>query len=122
MYLKKLLNSIKIYSQSSVVKKYKLYSFYDRKRESFVVDEKKFRDFFKNKKNFILEGVASHLASTKDSINIVLYTPPKKIFFRLIKRKYPLFKIKENIEAQKLDYHLNEFYRKNEKVILIKLP
>ncbi|HIP93444.1 MAG TPA: hypothetical protein EYH39_03435 [Desulfurobacteriaceae bacterium] len=120
-YLKKILKGIKVYSQSFVVKKYKLYSFYDKKRKSFVVNEEKFKEFFKHKENFILEGVASHLVSTKDSINIVLYTSPKKILFRLIQRKYPFSKIKENIEAQKLDYHLNELYKKNIKVTLIKI-
>ncbi len=120
-YLKKLLKNIKIYSQTPTIKKYKLYSFYDKKRESFVVDEKKFKNFFKNKNNFLLEGVASHLISTKDSINIILYASPKNIFFRLIKRKYSIFKIKENIEAQNIDYHLNELYKKNLKAIVIKI-
>ncbi len=110
--LEKLLKNIKIFNLTQTVKKKKLYSSYDKIRNSYVIDEDKLNNFFKKKSNYVLEGVASHIVASKDSLNIILYTHPKKIFFRLIKRKYPKRKILENIEAQNIEYSANELYKK----------
>ena len=90
---------IPVYHLSEIVKEKILYSEYDRKRESFIVDIEKLREFFSNKENFIAEGLVAHFIPS--NVLIILRANPETIRKRLKKRNYNKSKIEENVEAEK---------------------
>ncbi len=109
--------SFKLYNLTDVVKEKGLYSEFDSERGSFIVDPEKLRSFFKDKDNYILEGVCSYLAPS--DVVFVLRAHPSKIRKRLRARGYPRKKINENVEAEKIAYCLNEAFEFGGKVIVV---
>jgi len=88
-----------------LVKNKKLYSGYDRKFKSYVVNQKKFvgciKKLVKENKNTILDGHLSHsLPKSLLNIVIVLRCKPSVLEKRLRKRKYSKEKVKQNVEAE----------------------
>ncbi|WP_163328676.1 adenylate kinase family protein [Desulfurobacterium thermolithotrophum] len=96
--LSKKLN-LPLFNISELVKKEKLYIEFDSKRNAFVVDPEKLREFFHNKKHFIAEGLVAHYIPS--DILIILRVNPKKIPERLAERNYTEEKVRENEEAER---------------------
>ena len=88
-----------IYNISEVVKKEKLYSEFDERRDAFIVDIEKLENFFEDKKDFIAEGLVAHYIPS--DILVILRVNPEKISERLAGRGYSEEKIKENEEAER---------------------
>ncbi len=88
-----------VYNISEIVKKERLYSEFDEKRNAFIVDVEKLRNFFEDKKDFIAEGLVAHYIPS--DILIILRVNPEKISERLAGRGYSGKKIKENEEAER---------------------
>jgi len=83
----------------------------DEKRDSLIVDIKKFNKYVKenySKKNIVfIEGHLSHLLKIVDKV-IILRCHPDELRKNLSKRGWNEKKIKENIEAEILDVILIE--------------
>ncbi len=91
---------IPVYHLSELIKERELYSEYDKERESYVVDIKKLKDFFKGKENFIAEGLVAHYIPS--DVLVILRASPETIKKRLSERNYSPDKIEENVEAERL--------------------
>jgi len=89
---------IEKFNVSELVKEKRLYESFDEKRNSYVVDVEKLVKFFKDKDNFVAEGLVSHYIPA--DYCIVLRTEPKELERRLVKKGYSPEKIKENVEAE----------------------
>jgi len=83
----------------------------DKKRDSNIVDIKKFDDYIKKRytgeDTVIIEGHLSHLLKNIDKV-IVLRCHPKKLRNNLINKAWKEGKIRENLEAEILDIILCE--------------
>lgn len=83
----------------------------DKKRDTFIVDIKKFNKYAKEnynrKKIIFIEGHLSHLIKCVDKV-IVLRCHPDELRKNLLKRGWNKQKIKENLEAEILDIILCE--------------
>ena len=83
----------------------------DRKRDTFIVDIKKFNKYVKEnysqKKIIFIEGHLSHLLKSVDKV-IVLRCHPDELRKNLSNRGWNKNKIKENLEAEILDVILCE--------------
>jgi adenylate kinase len=102
-----------------IIKQKKLYSKYDKKMKSYVVDMKKFKAYFaKLKGDIILDGHLSHELSKNlvDKV-IVLRCEPKVLEKRLKSRKYSKEKIKQNFEAELIGLISWEARQKHKTVI-----
>jgi adenylate kinase len=95
-----------LYNLSELVKEKELYTEKDEDRDAFIVDEKKLLEFFKEKKNFIAEGLIAHYIPS--DICVVLRVNPSLIPIRLKDRGYPVGKIRENQEAERLSIIVTE--------------
>jgi len=87
---------------NKLVKANKIYSGYDKKRKSYIVDivdlERFFKKFLKNKKNVILDGHLSHYLHP--DMVVVLRCNIKELEKRMRKKRWNNEKIKENLEAE----------------------
>jgi adenylate kinase len=88
------------YELSKVVKEERLYSGYDPEREAYEVDYEKLRAFFKNKREFVAEGLVAH--KLPSDLLIILRARPETVKERLKPRGYPERKLNENVEAERL--------------------
>jgi adenylate kinase len=119
LLLKKEVINISIFA-----KKHKLFEKYDKKMDTYDICEKrlikKLKEEIKTKKEIIIEGhMSQYLPKTKVDLCIVCKTELKELKKRLEKRKYPLAKIKENLECEIFDICLNEAIEKKHKVKVI---
>jgi adenylate kinase len=84
---------------------------YDKKRKTKIIDITKlnnyFNKYFEYNNLLIIEGHLSHLLNSIDKI-IILRCHPKELKKRLLKRKWNIKKINENIESEALDIILCE--------------
>ncbi len=114
-----------------LISNFKLEEKYDRKRKTFVVDEKRFVKLLINiikiiKTNKKIKGIVidSHLAHYLPrkyvDLVIVIKTDLKKLKQRLQKRKYSKLKIKENLEAEIFDVCYEEAKELKHKIKTIK--
>ncbi|MEO2068550.1 MAG: adenylate kinase family protein [Desulfurobacteriaceae bacterium] len=95
-----------LYNLSELVKEKGFFTEKDEKRGSFVVDEKKLLDFFKDKDSFIAEGLIAHYIPS--NLCVVLRVNPSLISVRLKNRGYPVKKVRENQEAERLSIIVTE--------------
>jgi len=83
----------------------------DKKRDSFIVNIKKFNKYVKenySQKNIVfIEGHLSHLLESVDKV-IILRCHPDELTKNLVKKGWNKKKIKENIDAEILDVILCE--------------
>ena len=110
--------------------KKKLYSGYDRKLKTHVVDQRKSNKLMialikeakeSGEKGLVIDSHLSHLLPARHAnLCIITKTGLKKLKSRLKKRKYPEAKIKENMEAEILDVCLVEALETGHKVKVIK--
>lgn len=82
---------------NDVIIKKKLYSSYDRKLKSFVVDVKKIKKL-KFRENVLIDSHLSHFIKS-DKV-IVLRCKPNELVKRLKVRKYSKEKIRQNFESE----------------------
>lgn len=109
---------------NKVIEEYKLREAYDRKRQTYVVDEKKLNKILlqkiKEHKDLIIDSHLSHeLAKKHVDICIVTKTEIKTLKKRLQKRKYSKNKIKENIDAEIFEICHTEAQDKGHNIILV---
>jgi adenylate kinase len=103
---------------SKIIKKHKLFSGYDKKLKSYIVNQKKLTTYMKkilNKKdNVIVDGHISHLLpkSMIDKV-IVLRCKPTILKTRLKKRKYSAEKIRQNVESELIGLIAYEAYKRH---------
>lgn len=104
-----------------LVKKKKLFSYYDKEYRSYVVDTKKLRKELnkiyniKDKKIIISSHFPIYVPKKKILKVIVLRCNPLILIKRLKKRKYPHEKIKDNVISELIDlnyYEAIEYYGK----------
>ena len=110
--------------------KKKLYSGYDRKLKTHVVDQRKSNKLMialikeakeSGEKGLVIDSHLSHLLPARHAdLCIITKTGLRKLKGRLQKRKYPEEKIKENLEAEILDVCLVEALETGHKVKVIK--
>ncbi|HDP73832.1 MAG TPA: AAA family ATPase [Candidatus Woesearchaeota archaeon] len=111
-------------SITNLVKEKNLALGYNRKLRTWDVDENRLkreieRCIRKNHKIFV-EGHLSHIVSHRLSdLCIVLRTEVSELFKRLKKRKYPLKKIQENIQAEIFNTCYEEAKENKHKVLVI---
>ena len=108
-----------------VISKNGLKEEYDRKRKSWVVDEKKLAKVLEkiikeSKEDLIIDSHMSHFISPKlADLCIITKCELKTLEKRLKKRKYSKEKIKENMECEIFDVCLNEAAEKGHKILTI---
>ena len=96
---------------NKIIKKYKLIESYDKLRKTNEVSIKKLNKALLKeiKSNSIIDSHLSHYLPKKSvTLCIVLKCSLKDLKKRLIKRKYPEIKIKENLEAEAFETSLVE--------------
>ena len=96
-----------------LIENFRLRERYDRKRKTFVVDEKKFVKLLinvinaakqHNVKGLVIDSHLGHYLPRKYAdLVVVTKTDLKKLQQRLKKRRYPALKIRENLEAEIFD-------------------
>ena len=84
----------------------KKYKEFDEERESYVVDPDDIEKICEEIEKGVIEGHLSHYC--KGDVIFVLRASPIKIKQRLMKRKYSMSKIRENMEAEAIDVILQE--------------
>src|SRR3989338_8543106 len=100
---------------SKLVKKEKLYSGWDKKRKTWIVDEIKL-------KNIAVDSHISHILPTKFfSAVFVLRCAPAVLEKRLKSKKWSKEKIRENVEAEIIGLIEWEAKQKHKKVFVINL-
>jgi len=99
---------------NKLIKQKKLYSSFDKKRKSYVVDVKKFNKL-KIKDDSIVD---SHLSHFLKSVNVifVLRCAPSALEKRLAKKKWNKDKIQENVEAELIGIVASEARQMHKKV------
>jgi len=110
---------------NKLIKDNKLYSYYNKKDRSYVVDVKKLNKFLvkliKKEDNLVLDSHLSHYLPGKYvDLCIVTKCSLKEMKRRLEKRKYPAEKIKNNMECEILDVCLVEALENRHKVKIIR--
>ncbi|MBI2577092.1 adenylate kinase family protein [Candidatus Woesearchaeota archaeon] len=118
-----------IISGAALIKRFNLAEKFDRKRKTYVVDEKKFaraaQQEIKKAQRAHLRGIIieSHLSHEipRQSVGLCLVTmcDVKVLHARLKKRGYGKEKIKENLEAEIFQVCLEEARAKNHRVAVI---
>ncbi|WP_022847679.1 adenylate kinase family protein [Desulfurobacterium sp. TC5-1] len=101
--------SLPLYNLSDLIKKEKLYTSYDEKRDAFIVDIEKLKDFFKEKKDFIAEGLIAHYIPS--DVIVILRAKPEVIISRLKERNYPQEKLNENAESERIAFCATEVFQ-----------
>lgn len=108
---------------NSLIKKNKLYDFYDRKFKSYVVDVKKMNKFLRRYiegKDLVIDSHLSHFLGKKYvDLCIVVKCDLKILRKRLEKRKYSKEKIKENLDAEIFDVCLEEAKEEGYKIKVV---
>jgi adenylate kinase len=101
---------------NKAIKENKVYSGYDRKRKSYIVDIKKLSKFFKKikKGNMIIDSHLSHYLPM--DIVIVLRCQPKELDRRMKTKKWGKEKRRENFEAELIGLISYEARQCNKKV------
>ncbi|WP_457570093.1 adenylate kinase family protein [Desulfurobacterium sp.] len=100
--------SLPVYNLTELIKKEKLYTDFDEKRDAFIVDIEKLTNYFKDKSNFIAEGLIAHYIPS--DIVVILRAKPEIIMSRLEERGYSREKLKENAESEKIAFCANEVF------------
>ncbi|SMO53597.1 adenylate kinase [Balnearium lithotrophicum] len=111
--------SYPVYSLSELVKREKLYSEFDERRNSYVVDIEKLKGFFKGKENFIAEGLVSHYIPV--DLIVVLRAKPETIRERLKERNYSKEKVEENVEAERIGFIATEVFEGSGKARVVQI-
>jgi len=109
---------------NKVIDEYKLKESYDKKRKSYIVDEKKLSKILvrlsKEQKNLIVDSHLSHFMPKKHvDICIVTQTDLKTLKKRLEKRKYTQTKVKENVEAEIFEICHTEAQDQGHNILLV---
>ena len=100
--------NLKYVDVNELIKENKLYSYYDKKDKSYVVDVKKLNKFLinliKKEKNLVLDSHLTHYLSSKyvDEC-IITKCNLKELKKRLMKRKYSKEKIRNNLDCEIFD-------------------
>lgn len=90
---------------------------YDRKRRTKIIDEHELEKAVKKAATGRINIVESHLSHLiRADIVFVLRTNPAELEKRLVKRRWPEKKIRENVEAEMLDQITAEALQKNRAV------
>jgi len=115
---------IKYLDVNKVIEEYKLRESYDKKRQTYVVDEKKLNKILiqkiKEYKDLIIDSHLSHELSKKHvDICIVTKTDIKTLKKRLEKRKYTKGKVKENLDAEIFEVCHTEAQDKGHNIIIV---
>ena len=109
---------------NELIKKNKLSEGYDRKRRCKIIDTSKLGKILgkiiKNSKKKVVTDshLSHHLPVELVDICVVTKCNLKLLSMRLKKRKYPLNKIKENLQCEIFDVCLNEAHEKGHKTII----
>ena len=111
---------------NKLVKKEKLYSGWDKKRKTWIVDERKLKKFVadfiskNHEKNIVVDSHISHILPTKFFTQVfVLRCEPKILEKRLKKKNWSREKIRENVEAEIIGLIEFEAREKHKKVFSI---
>ena len=94
---------------NNLIKTHHLYSSYERKRKSYVVDLKKLNSFLifhikKSKKQLVLDShLAHHLPQKYVAVCLVTHCSLQTLTKRLKKRGYTAAKVEENCQAEIFD-------------------
>ena len=110
---------------NEIIKKYKLYSSYDKKLETYIVDPKRLvpvlRAIIKQSKNSIaIDGHLSHYLQKKDAdLCIVTKCGIKILEERLRKRGYSRKKIQENLDSERFDVCLVDAAGQGHKIRIV---
>ncbi len=109
---------------NDIIFKNKLNENYDKKRDTFIVDEKKLvkilNKIIKAKKNLIIEShMAHHLNPKHVNLCIVTKCNLKVLRNRLKNKGYSKSKVRENLDAEIFDICLNEAYEKGHNLLII---
>jgi len=111
---------------NKLVKKEKLYSGFDRKRKTWIVDEKKLKKFAKkfiqknSEKNIVVDSHISHILPEKFFSKVfVLRCEPKILEKRLKGKNWSKEKIRENAEAEIIGLIEWEARKKQKKVFSV---
>jgi adenylate kinase len=110
----------KILELNKKVKKNKLYSGFDKKRNTYIIDQTKVKKFVNKETkqgNWIIDSHVSHIL--KSDIIIVLRCDPNELRKRLKKKRWKKAKIDENIEAELIGIISYEARKKHKKVFEI---
>ena len=105
--------NLKYIDVNKLIKENRLYSYYNKKDESYVVDVKKLNKFLisliKKEKSIVLDSHLTHYLPRKyvDEC-IITKCNLKELKKRLEKRKYPREKIKNNLECEIMNVCYNE--------------
>ena len=109
---------------NELIKENKLYSYYNKKDESYVVDIKKLTKFLakliKKNKNIILDSHLTHHINPKYvDLCIITKCDLRKLKKRLEKRKYSKEKIRTNLDCEIFDVCKIEALEKGHRVKVI---
>ena len=111
---------------NKLVKKEKLYSGWDEKRKTWIVDEKKIKNFVANfvaknrNKNIVVDSHISHILPAKFFKAVfILKCKPKILEKRLKEKNWNKGKIRENVEAEIIGLIEFEAREKHKKVFFI---
>ncbi len=116
---------LKYVDVNQIIKDNKLYSYYNKKEKTYVVDVKKLNkfliNFIKKDKNVVIDSHLSHYLPSKyvDEC-IVTKCDLKELKKRLEKRKYSREKIKVNLDCEIFDLCHIEALENNHKVKVVK--
>ncbi len=102
---------IPVYNLSQLIKEKGFYTEFDEKRKAYVVDLEKLKEFFKDKENYIAEGLVAHYVPA--DLIVVLRAKPEVVVERLKPRGYPEEKLNENAEAERLAVIATEVFESN---------
>lgn len=117
--------NFKCINVNKFIKENKLYNYFDRKRNCFVVDVKKLNKYLiklikKSKSNLIIDShLAHYLPKNHVDLCIITKCNLKELKLRLNKRKYDKLKIKENLESEIFDVCLNEAKELGHNVLVV---
>ena len=115
---------IKYLNVNKVIQEYKLREKYERKRQTYIVNEKKLSKILvrliKEYKDLIIDSHLSHFIPKKHvDICIVTKTDLKVLKKRLEKRKYSKAKVKENLDAEIFEICHTEAQDQGHNIILV---
>ncbi len=105
--LSRKLNAIYLNLSSVVIEK-KLYSEYDKERETYIIDEEKLKNYIRTlawhtQQLIIIDSHYGEIIDDDLLIKIfILRLDPRELLKRLVSRSWTLTKIKENIESELL--------------------
>ena len=91
---------IPVYDLSKLIKEKGFFTEFDEKRDAYVVDTEKLREFFRDKESYIAEGLVAHYVPA--DLIVILRAKPEVVVERLRPRGYSEEKLKENAEAERL--------------------